>query len=238
MSLRDEIAGKYLDADGLVNPSPINPTDKGKTGNGLLYTSIYYMLLKRRGDLTKEDVDSFTKTVNRCMVITYGGWPMAGLLLRSPTKADLESADDYYGVCAATKSLDLVGAFYQYGLCTNYGLFRWNYNNQKPDTFTLQTWFGRFPWLPAHIQWCAGVKPNILRRLAWAFKIALDSFSSSPEARIKGWLMISATGDCRLSSWAVMRWRQGLANRFPNGMRDVMAEYFGDYHPLSIYWVD
>lgn len=233
-NLKEDIQSKYTDAYGLVNPDPCLPTDIDNTGNGLLYTGVYYLQLQKQGLIDSSDRKKLINIVSICFA-------KPGLLNRSPTKLDLQAFDDYYGITAAAKVLgltDVTHPIHFYGQNNTFLTFRWSYDNQKPFTFTFRSWFGRFPWFPAHIQWSADERPNLFRRILWSLKILKGSSGTHPNARLLEWCMIQAVGECSLSKFAIKRWWNGVNKLFPGGMKEVIFKYFDHDHPLVQHWVD
>lgn len=242
MSLRDEV-GQYRQSDGLVSPEK-NPT-LDSTGNGILYTSLYFVALVLRGLARKEDLKDFEDTISRCRALVYGGFntyfPINGCYNRSGTKLDDQNGhDDYIGLALASKLMktqhaaDILNHRRLYS-----GLFKSVWNNREPGNFTTQAWFGRMPDVVAHFIWCAGERPNVLRRAYWSITLvtaALFNIKDSTSAMLSWCRYMAADDSCpmvRLARWV---FEARFKKVWPCGMAQVLGVHFRPEHPLSIYW--
>ena len=235
--------GEYTDADGLVSPYRMQVGQRNGSGNGLLYTSLAYLLLAVRA---RQYGVQFAEMVRKCYLLP-------GLLRRGPAHPDHEGPDDYLAVGAAAGVLRL-GAFG--GACKQvageilrYGRAHWwMMNNVDPGRWRWSSWFGRFPALIAHLEWAAWEPPPLWRRLAWAGALWLASRAEArqQDSWVQSWMMVltvealdveSLTPTLRWWEYRAMdNWRHRARGVFPGGLRQCLGEYFGNgEHPLVRY---
>lgn len=248
MALKDEIA-KFTQPDGLISPDVFPTVDS--TGNGLLYLSLYHLLLVRLGISRPEDYDSFNAIVMSCVVQDDVGVKLRGLYYRSPTKKwEMESWDDYVGVAVAARRMSstISSDIAARGRSSRSFVIRWIYNCLAPGKFTRQSWFGRDPAIPATFLWATNLKPSILRRFAVAVSIAWSAIAMPKNASnvVQTWLKLDA---CDSRSFLVVMagvlwsWRTRHAwgvGHMADPDRAVMAlalgEELGPSHPIPSYW--
>src|SRR5260370_37567606 len=98
MALRDEIT-PYVDGEGLVAPNLVSPGTLIGSDSGQMYTSEYYIMLKKLGQLESQDNADFLARIGGCI--------NGGLLnrYRVGTPSGQEGPDDYYGVLNACKQI-------------------------------------------------------------------------------------------------------------------------------------
>lgn len=224
--LRESIRA-YMDRYGLVHPW----AGRGSL-NGLLYTSLYYVLLEEMDWLTPEDEEQFRLTVKRCEV-------EPGLYRRHPENNDQEAHDDYVALAAAAAMIepDIAKDILSYGRRRFYV-----YRNARDGG--LHAWLGRFPFIRAHLKWAAGEEPWFWERWLWIGYVrwAARQEKQPYENWFLTWLMVQT------ARWSTVRrdvlevctdFERALSQRFPeSGMAQVLAEYFGDpSHPLARYYV-
>lgn len=234
MGLREEIKD-YLQPDGLIVPRQSREGEElpDSTGNGLLYLSLYHILLVRRGESRVLDYQDFERIVKSCE-------REAGLMHRSPTKIfEQNSFDDYVGVCAASYHLKSRWAhrIVNYGNGAKRWPFKWIYNNLEPGKMTKQSWFGRRPDVIAHMQFSTSIiTPHIFRVIWQAVAIAVSDVGSDSSV-IQRFLMIEVAKErsllIRMAS-AIWHWR--LNRAWPYGFKQVLARHFDGLHPIVRYW--
>lgn len=232
MKFEDEIAA-YIDEYGLVQ-NGINAS----SGNGLLFTAETIMVFVILGARNERMFKQFEDAYNRCQV-------QPGLLSRTPPgepfSQDQEGPDDYIGAGVASYFLktDLAAKILEYGRDQPFPYY--NYNNIEPGKFSLYSWLGRQQNLICHLQFAAGEKPPMWRKLWWCAAIwdATRAEKGNQDAFILSWLCIK-TMDGR--SWLCQKvanyWWKKLLEKFPSGMEEVFREYFGSAGPIPIIrWV-
>ena len=132
-----------MDSNYLVTPSPATPFP-GHHGsdNGTLYTSEFYVMLQKLGQLTDRDRIDYANTIGSCISPN-------GMLNRAPIGqlAGQESVDNYYGVLNGCKQLDNteIPRKFLWATIRYLGFL----NNINPGTCTLQSFLIRQPQLLA-----------------------------------------------------------------------------------------
>ncbi len=222
--------------DGLV--SNLNYPGPDSTGNGLLYTSLYYIALYNRGELEDRDAKEFQDLVTQCSAHNRSFY---GLLNRSPTKKYEQTAyDDYVAVTLASKLLglnDLAWVIVNWGNQRRFLLFKWLYNNLVPIEFTLQSWMGRRIDAVAHIQSCVDVISVNYLRLLYLFLYILFGSTKGHHQSIIIRYIYGKHSRYKMIRWAWSRFEKKVVKQYNLGMRQVIAKELGDLHPIVVYWV-
>jgi hypothetical protein len=230
MSFKEEVLNSYLDEEGLVSIDK-NPS-KWSTGNGLLYTGIFYSLLALDNKLTAEDIARFAVAVNRCWLDRYG-FTYEGLLERNDKREDLEAHDDYIGICAASYLLktDHAKKIVEYGK-QNF----WSYNNVEPGRFVLRTWHGRFFGLIGFYKMAANEDPGWLQRKLLKYSItgAAAKNDNSGELILMWLKTLVARQYSDEYKMEVGFWKSAITARF-GSLTNLFSKYFGSNHPFSKY---
>jgi len=232
MALREEIRD-YRDADKLVAYYKCDPTKSNASGNGVLYTSLYYLTLQRRGELTDEDCTEFRKIMDRCQT------EYAGLYKRGPYHPDQNAMDDYIGLTTASRLIweEISKDVLIYGQSTG-----WVYNNVQPAQFTFTSWFGRMPQVIAHFHWAAGETPPLWMQMYWSLALFYSSFAKKEDqdAWLMSWLMIQSRygGLGKPMGWAARKWWLKYDENFPGiGAPGLVARCLDPGHPLGRYFI-
>lgn len=220
----------YRDRFGLIQNNP-----GGSSGNGLRYTSEYYILKFRYGLFTKEDQTEFSRIVNSCSI-------QKGLLCRIPGDPGQQGLDDYVAVSTASMIFELFFAE-DFKL---YGLKNWNvYNNPNPGHFSWRAWFGRFPGLLAHFYYSSNDVPSWFKTASWTLSVlfcALTAKDSQDEWVLSSHLIIAyewSGSRTWIQDQVCHIWRGKFRKQWGiDGMSKLLEKYFGHKHPLSKYAVD
>jgi hypothetical protein len=134
----------------------------GPHGNGISWMSEYVIGRYHAGKLSTDERSLFLNTLRKCE-------KYPGLFKRGPwANSDLEAADDYIamlGACCAIGVLDIPMRVHQYGVLTN-----GNYDNTGEKK--LNSWLWRMPQVRAHMDWAAGLRPAMWRRIVWFIVVA------------------------------------------------------------------
>lgn len=137
--IKDE-AAPYKTLDGYLNPCPVPPGSIRTSGNQIMYTSEYYILLKQNGQLSAEDVFTYFVLMEACI-------DEHGFLNRFPLGqgGGQTGPDDYYGLLSAYKTIGLTSTARTllWAMITHFGFM----NNDKPGTLTASSFLGRQPGL-------------------------------------------------------------------------------------------
>ncbi len=234
MTLKEYIKN-YMDSDNLVALNPTVPGQVNASGNGLLYTSLYYMCLSLRNELDESDHFDFDYLIRTCE-------REPGLLMRGPHHGDQEGPDDYLGVTAASLLLSLPNIPAK---IVAYGNHRYIYNNVQPGTyyhpdgrFNWSAMFWRMPQVIAHFHHTNRSKPTLFHRIYWALAVMYSTKepASNQDAWMLSYLLVSAHDDrswiCRqvFKLWNKKRKAKGIA------VKDIVMRVMGPMHPVTLYW--
>lgn len=244
----------YFDQYGFVQPHPEVPSL-----NGVRYTGEYVVALHKEGKLDEER--------QRLLALFESVQREPGLLMRTPdNKGGYESIDDTVSAITASHFLKGTFAkkFLEYGrfypaitmdesdsdkekirrgkgvfaLLKALGPVTWVYNNLNPEKFALSSWLGRFPQLIAHAQFAAGEPVPLWRQLWWAGAVIQSSFSKEQDHKVLGWhLIMVARKKSVLCSVVAMFWSHMFRKHYPEGIGQVIGNYFGDQNHPAAYWL-
>lgn len=236
----------YIEATGLVISHKVDPDTSFNSGNGLMYTSEFYIMAYRRGLLKQEDINNFEKLVLSCI-------GPSGALNRNPLphESGQEGPDDYYAILNACIQLGIVSipriflksAMRHLGALNNVQLGKWT-----PQSFLL-----RQPGLVATlITACFPSLKNplhyLIRALFFPFYlitaiiIALSGISAPIEevdSRRLAWHLAESTDKRSLLCFLASKiWFNRLKDQYgDNGMKTVATLYYEKGHPFATYWV-
>lgn len=244
MSLKGEIL-PYIDAVGLVSPNLPVPVTGRASGNGVCYTSEYYILLNKNGELKDQDRTAFAAKIGSCI-------DSNGLLNRAQagTDPDQEGPDDYLGVLSACKSLGNTEIPRQFLKA----VFKYQgfLNNSNPGKWTLSSFLIRQPQLLACMVAAAFPSFNnplhLFSRLlaaplffVSAVIIATNCMFTDPsdtDSRRLGWHVWQTLKPVSLTCWLAGKiWEKRLFRDFgAYGMLRVAAIYYQKNHPFATYW--
>lgn len=221
---KETIYKHYTDLDGLVT-SDKDP-QKWSTGNGLLYTGIFYTILALNDELTDDDRQKFEAAVSKCEV-------MPGLYNRNPLRPDLEAQDDYIGIACAsyfTRSkfaLDILN----YGKKTG-----WHYDNTNPKNDALSVWHDRFFGLVAFYYMAARQPVPFFRKLGFNSNLRrmIDAPLTQVNAKILTWLMISVAKRQNVCPQACELFEDHINNKYGN-IQVLFKMYFPIDHPFCLF---
>lgn len=223
MSLREEIK-PYIDQYGLVQYKP----GEG-SGNGLLVTSLHRICEELLGvRKTLDDWVVFSRAVRSCEVDT-------GLFQRSPGSSDLEAMDDYVGLCAASP----VVADWVHYQGSGQKFPGYNYNNVNPGKFTLQSWLGRMPHFPAHVQMAANEPHDSWRMPFWFGAVVLGAYGKDgdQDSKLMAWLLLYAAKG-KTIWWKPANWifQRRLKKQWGSLKAVVSVALGAAEHPIAKYW--
>lgn len=234
MSLREEIQ-PYKDSQGLVAPNiPDNPQG---SDNGTLFTSEYYIMLSKRGELRAGDRADWVQLIEKCMF-------KPGLTLRYPGDISVDAPDNLYGILAAAEVLNIPGIaedIYIHGLA-HCGF----YNPTSRFTWAAFQW--RQPQL-LFAMICASGHASRWKLWQWplsiytALVIAVSCVGvpkESTDPRRLAWLLIQTVQKHSWICWLTSKlWRVRLWRDYSNEMCDVAGIYYKPLgaHPFAKYWI-
>lgn len=224
MDLRREIFEHYVDRDGLVTIDR-DPTPQS-TGNGLLFTSIYLVLQKLRGEITDEDGNKFIKPILNCQI-------EPGLYNRNPGRPDREAWDDYVGIAAVGAMLY---RFFSTEIVQYGSRNAWCFNNENPGHFKPWAWHGRFLGLIGVYLMAAGQQPSFLQKLLIGsmLRSGVARDNADPGAKITTWLKTVIVKNYS-AHWDddILEFNRSIVKHF-GSLSGLFACYFGPTHPFSV----
>lgn len=200
-------------------------------GNAVLYTSVYFLILKELSDLQLVDATQLKEVYAHCSV-------ERGLIDRGKDNLSLETQDDYYGLLGAAQVVVPTIAFdiYYYGK-RNW----WVFDNMHLTG--LSNWFkcclGRFPGFVGHAKFCAYEPLNIWDKFYWSLGMVLGGLGSkkNTSGRQLEWCMLKAYNNQLqrhfMCSLAATFWMWRLRANYPNLMGDVFESFYYKDHPFS-----
>lgn len=223
---KEEILTHYLDRDLQVtidrDPTPWS------TGNGLLHTGLFYVLLHLNNLITEEDRLRFTKCVDGCWAGPDDA-ATVGVLERNPNRPDKQAHDDYQGVMAASFLLKT----YHAAVITQYGEnHNWSFNNEHPDEFSLATCHARFVDIVPFYKLAASVELSAIDKMRFKLAVNLGP-SEAHDGSMMQWLRIQVAKaypdefGSQISSWD-----ERFEKQFQS-LGKLFEPYFGSHHPFS-----
>lgn len=251
--LRSEI-NQYVFSPGLVSHRRLdswemNPktASEDPSGNGVLYTAIYFLTLKKLGALTEEDLARFRATIRQC----YKPGTI-GLVMRSPRKPDQEGPDDYVGASAVDKYI--AQEILTYGvkyppLLLGFIPIPYVFNTEQERKFTFKAWLGRQVQLIAHWKTCAGRGAGLFSSVWWAVVMWLGTFKDERDndGWMLSWLLSENTPRCKIFKWdlgewffcrwARNYWRVKAQEKFGDRVQGMAARCLEPGHPIGKYFV-
>lgn len=206
---------------GLYVPVP----GQSSSDNGVLWTTEYYLILKRLGILTADDVTRCKELLSQCV--------NCGLTLRKPGDHDLDSPDNMVAFAVASAAFDLPYAqmILDYGRST---FPHYVYNVPNPGKFTFQAWLGRQLGLIGFLRICAGYKASILQRLALTIGIYLTSRKSHSDVsdKLLAQLMTEQLPD---NSVTKRFWNRYVHKEY-GSVNTMVRLFFDPSSPFTQYW--
>jgi len=246
--IRDEIL-PYVDGNNLVAPALVTPGTQRACDNGPMYTSEYFDILAKSGQLIEADKKDFADRIGACV-------SQDGLLYREPVGSIPDpyqtGPDDFYGVLSACKLLrntELPRRFLK-------AVFKYKgfLNNSQPGVKTWDSFLIRqFQMLAAMI---AAAFPSwknplhiLIRLLAfplffWAALVIFVSCINVPandtDPRRLSWHLIQTVVPVSIMcKFASLFWYHRLYGTYgASGMRGVAKIYYQLGHPFQKYWID
>lgn len=227
MSFREEVEQNYTDAEGMIT-SVRDPKEKWTSGNHLLITGTYYVLLSYLDRTTEADVENFKKLVKSCEV-------RPGVYNRNQNRPDAQAHDDYIGIVAASYFLqsDFHREVLDHGENNN-----WTFDNTDNDIVEINSYFSRFPDFVPFVRAANGKSPSLWEQVLFAIAILVSAFSDKNETsgKILKWLEIQTIRNKYfIIDSAIFFWKKMIFKKYPNGMGDVFGIYFGKDHPFAKY---
>ena len=246
MSIRDEIQ-PYRDQNGLIAPNIVPPGTLVGSDNGSMFTSEYYIILKKSAQLIYPDYADFDRIINRCI-------NPQGMLCRIPIGQNdgQEGPDDYYGVldgCKALKNTSIPRKLLK-GIIKNLGFMdnvnpgshsNWSSFMPRQPQMMASMISAAFPsWLnPLHILIRTLCFPLYIVAAGTIFISCVGTPPGDTDSRRLSWHLIQTVVPtslmCKIAS---LFWYHRLYSVYGiTGMRAVAKIYYQPNHPFAKYWV-
>lgn len=249
MAIKDDFEN-YIDGNSLNTPAPCVPIPNQKgSDNGPSFTSEYYIILKKNGQLTEQDKLDYAQKIAQCV-------DSNGLLNRVPVGQNdgLESVDDYFAV--SNGCIELGNAHIPRQFLKAILKYKGSLDNLSPGTWCWQSFLIRQPQLLACI--VNASFPSIKNPLHWLVRklfFPFYAYSAIIVATGNMWDDVSDSNSRRLA-WHVQNnlknlsllcylasliWLWRLKKEYPNEMADVAGIYYSsqglNQNPYSKWWV-
>lgn len=155
----------------------------------------------------------------------------SGLYKRYPDCTGNNSVDNLVAAAFASKAQALL--IYIRGK-----KMHWSFDVENPDEFSWRYWYGRFIGFSPFIKMAAGASIGLVGQLLWSLACIFSALSSKQNTsdKLLQYLMNRIVGGRYwLCDRAMEFWRKIMARKYPGGMRDVYAIYYGPDHPFAKY---
>lgn len=225
---------EYIAPDGLMMLGP-GELVKGRypfklnsagNDNGIMYLSLYVLLLYKLDSLTERVINQFYNAATSLM-------REPGLMNRNPGRTDsLNSHDNTTSVCAVSAMLkkDIHTQVYEYG--RKHGYF---YNNVDPGKKVLRSW--RQPSSIAFHKLICGYSPSLVESIWLTLSNYVNAWQTTfrTSEHMLQWMMLESIKAKKLElprylkasmdEWYLQLKRKG-------GMSEIFSRYFIDTHPI------
>lgn len=232
-----EILYHYTDEDLQVTVDR-DPTPRS-TLNGLLYGSIYYVILSLLNAIEEEDKERFSKMVSMAECQTYLGMGQSkglpGIYHRRKGVPNRQAFDDYVGIATASYFL---GAPFARHIVIRGDEFRWTFDNTDPyRKAPLPFDWARHDRFPGQVAfYCAAANDPVpfCRKLGFsgALRNSIPSRRGNSTHVMLDWLKIQVARKIDLCPVAVDMWITGFKETYGD-TRELFAEHFGKGHPFA-----
>ncbi len=214
-------------------PHQVAPNSGRGSDNGTMYTSEYFIMLKKNSVLTEEDKEDYEDRIEPCI-------DLEGMLNRAPNDSDQEGPDDYYGVlngCMELGNVSIPRRFLK-ALIRNLGFL----NNSQPEKWTLNSFLARqmqltccmvnasFPSWVNPLHWLVRIlaSPLYLYSAICLLVSCIGTDTGDTDARRLAWHLGNNVGKRSLLCWLAYKvWLRRLYKDYAGGMSDVAKIYYG-----------
>ena len=246
MSIRDDFQG-YVDGNNLLAPNLVGPSPGKGSDNGPMYTSEYFIMLKKMGLITASDEIDYATRISTCI-------NSSGMLNRASVPTDMyqEGPDDYYGVLNACMELNLVDMprRFLWTLIRHVGFL----NNTTPGKWTGSAFLARQPQLVCAM--VAAAFPSLKNPLHYIVRLAalplfmisavvllvscIGAPTSDTDARRLAWHLGNNVSKVSVLTWLAYKvWLIRLKKDYTNEMKGVAEIYYHPQpdNPYAKYWI-
>ena len=250
MSIKDDFA-PYRDGNGLMAPNPVPTGTIRGSDNGSMFTSEYYIMLNRNGQLTNTDGIEYADLIEKCIGTD-------GNLHRAPGDETQDEIDDHLGVLAG---------YAEFNDKANFGLplplmrfpqltYAWALAKGVPALFMSPLLYTIVYTLIHFTKHTYFIIPAIILSILVAFIGSLNLITAiilgtscigapvgNTDDRRLNWDLWQATKRksviCNLAG-LFWHWRQTKVYGTPNVMKAVAALYYqpSGTNPYSTHWID
>lgn len=228
--MKKEILEHYMDTSFQVtidrDPTP------GSTGNGLMHTGFFTVILANQNSLLEEDKDRFAAAVDMCTQTDKDNIPIPGLYVRSIwKKADDQSHDDYIGISAGAyfAAPKIADAIIDYG-----ERYNWCFDVQNPRVENPLYWHDRFFGLVAFYKLCGKRNTTLVEKIVLSASILISVVLGSDSSRVKAFMQVSVyRAESRVIGGLTGFVWDLLMKRF-DPLGKAWENYFKKGHPFSL----
>lgn len=225
ISIKDDF--KSLIGDwGLINSRP----GETRSDNGALFTTEYYLCLKRHNQILPEDINSYHNLMAQLISPT-------GLTYRQPGFLAIDSPDNLIAFAIGSKvfGCDFAERIIKYGKST---FPRYLYNNVEPGKFCFQAWMGRQPGLIGFIKYCANkwVNPFEWLCLYVGIYLTMRKPKENTSDKMLTQLIVEQLPDSFIANRVKNHWNEYIIQTYGN-LNNLVKIFFPDDNPFNWWWV-
>lgn len=151
-----------------------------------------------------------------------------GLYKREPTHTGSNSVDNL--IAAACVSQLIAWDIAEHGR-----KHRWCFNVERPGTFELKHWYGRFLGVPAFVRLRARDRA-LFDPLLFSIACVLSTFSkreNTSDKCLQRLMNEAIKGEHWLCDLAIRVWNKLMQRKYPGGLAELYGVYFGPLHPFA-----
>lgn len=209
----------------LMNSRP----GESRSDNGALWTTEYYLCLKRLGILTGYDLDEYEDIMNQLI-------DSEGFTYRQPGLKVIDSPDNLIAFAVGSKAFgcDFAKRILRYGRTT---FPRYVYNPKDPGKFKLEAWMGRQPGLIGFLKLSADewVNPFEWLFLYVGIFLTMKKPFLDTSDKLLTELIVEQLPDSFMSGFVKRKWREYLEKNY-NGINGVVSIFFTGENPFKKWW--
>lgn len=235
------------------------------TQNGVLFTVEYILCLHLNYTLGRVTADEMLDEYERTGLAIDQCLKGAGLLSRFPGSTEFDSMDNYTAMLVHdhltnagnfAKAMKLRGEnlnateydltqdpernkkFFTLAKIVGFGKVKNFWNPSNPDKFCFFGWFGRSPLMMGLMDIVGHGKTSLWRELGVFVGQLLPIWENKSQDMWKLTFLVWQVVKERnfLYRWGYKLWLRHLYKTFPEGMKGVYASYYGEDHPMALYF--
>jgi hypothetical protein len=199
----------FRDSFGLLAGKP-HPSES--ESNAVLFSACERVLRLRLR--TWGPVDQF----RLAQALELAGIVQGGKLMRPvPWRQDEERPDDHIGI----------------GACGAPGAARAVLDYFDGHPVYLSAFKYRFPAIIAHLEWAAGERPSLWRRIYWMLSFLVSGGAGDQDPWVQGFLMLETAPESWQKRLAAGIYWARLKRAWPGGLAQVFSGYWSPEHPTA-----